>query len=96
MTDNDKLPSLKELDKSIKEAQKRASGDDGEGVNPSAGIMRISIDLLAGVIVGSVSGFYLDKWLGTSPVFFLVCFFLGVAGSALNIYRSVKKDNNKE
>jgi ATP synthase protein I len=96
MTEDKKLPSLEELDKSIKEAQKKASGGDKQEENGSAGVLRTSIDLLAGVIVGSVSGFYLDKWLGTSPIFFLICFFLGVAGSALNIYRSAKRDNNKD
>jgi ATP synthase protein I len=94
--DDEKLPSLEKLDKSIKEAKKRASGDDEKEITGPAGLMRTSIDLTAGVIVGTVSGLYLDKWLGTKPVFFLICFFLGVAGSALNIYRSVKKDNNKE
>jgi F0F1-type ATP synthase assembly protein I len=48
------------------------------------------------VIVGSVAGYYIDKWLGTLPIFFIICFFLGVAGSALNIYRSVQRDNNKD
>ncbi|MCE3233503.1 MAG: hypothetical protein K0R98_1760 [Rickettsiaceae bacterium] len=95
MKDDDKLPSLQELDKSIKEAKKRASGDDRQE-NSGAGAMRTSIDLLSGVVVGSVAGYYLDKWLNTLPLFFIICFFLGVAGSALNIYRTVKKDNNKD
>lgn len=94
MSEEDKLPSLQELDKSIKEAKKRASGDSED--KNSGGALRTSVDLLAGVIVGSVAGFYIDKWLGTLPIFFIVCFFLGVAGSALNIYRSVQRDNNKD
>jgi ATP synthase protein I len=95
MSEDDKLPSLQDLDKSIKEAKKRASGEDSESKN-SGGALRVSVDLLAGVIVGSVAGYYIDKWLGTLPIFFIICFFLGVAGSALNIYRSVQRDNNKD
>ena len=94
MSEDDKLPSLQDLDKSIKDAQKRASGEDSG--KSSGGALRTSVDLLAGVVVGSVAGFYIDKWLGTLPIFFIVCFFLGVAGSALNIYRSVQRDNNKD
>lgn len=95
MSDEDNLPSLQELDKSIKEAKKRAEGDSS-GKNKPGSAFRTSIDLVAGVVVGSVVGYYIDKWLGTLPVFFIVCFFLGVAGSALNIYRSIQQDNNKD
>ncbi|MDA0781679.1 MAG: AtpZ/AtpI family protein [Rickettsiales bacterium] len=95
MSDEEDLPSLQELDKSIKEAKKRAEGGDSQA-NKSGSAFRTSIDLVAGVVVGSVAGYYIDKWLGTLPVFFIVCFFLGVAGSALNIYRSIQRDNNKD
>jgi ATP synthase protein I len=92
MTNDDDLPSLKELGKSIEEAKKRASGDD-EQRNNGAGAMRVSVDLLAGVVVGSLVGYYVDEWLGTKPLFFIICFFLGVAGSTLNIYRTLKQNN---
>lgn len=95
MADNDDdLPSLKKLNESIKKAQKKL--EDGERESNSSGAFRTSVDLLSGVIIGSFAGYYLDKWLGTLPLFFIICFFLGVAGSALNIYRSVQRDNNKE
>jgi ATP synthase protein I len=94
--DDNKLPSLEKLDKAIKEAKKHAEGDEEKEITGPAGIMRISVDLVAGVVVGTVSGIYLDKWLGTKPVFFLICFFLGIAGSVLNIYRAIKKDNKEE
>lgn len=94
MSEDNKLPSLEELDKSIKEAKKRANGDESQ--KSSGGALRTSVDLVAGVIVGSVAGYYIDKWLGTLPVFFVICFFLGVAGSAMNIYRSAQRYNNKD
>ncbi len=94
MTDKDELPSIEDLDKSIKKAKKKAEGE--ERVGGSGGAMKTSVDLLAGVIVGSVVGYNLDKWLGTLPLFFIICFFLGVAGSFLNIYRAAKRDSNKE
>lgn len=94
MTGDDKLPSLEELERSIKKAKERISEKENGQTN-SGGAMRVSIDLLSGVIVGSLVGYYLDKWLGTLPLFFIICFFLGVAGSGLNIYRSAQRDNKK-
>jgi len=32
-------------------------------------------------------GYHLDKWLDTTPIFFIIFFFLGVAAGALNIYK---------
>lgn len=95
MKNDDKLPSLDELDASIKKA-KKALEEKENGGNNSSGMLRTSVDLLAGVLVGSFIGYQIDKWLDTLPIFFIICFFLGVAGSALNIYRSVNKDNTKE
>lgn len=58
-------------------------GETGAGM----GATRVSIELMAGVAVGSFGGYYLDKWLETSPVFFIAGFFFGVAAGALNIYK---------
>jgi len=33
-------------------------------------------------------GFWLDKWLGTMPLFLIVFFFLGFAAGFMNIYRA--------
>lgn len=93
MKDDDDLPSLKELGDSIEKARKKAEGEEGKKGNSQASAMRISVDLLSGVIVGSFAGYYLDKWLDTKPVFFLICFFLGVAGSVRNIYRDIQRIN---
>lgn len=98
MPDDDKLPSLEDLGKAIDEAKKRSS-DDNNKENRSSGALSVGIDLVSGVAVGSFAGYYLDKWLGTLPLFFIICFFLGVAGSWLNIYRNVQRnslDNDKK
>lgn len=90
---NDKLPSIEELGRSIEAVKKKVSGDDDnkddEPVS-AAGALKISIELIAGVAVGSLIGYYIDTWLNTLPIFFIICFFLGVAGSALNIYKMSK------
>jgi F0F1-type ATP synthase assembly protein I len=32
----------------------------------------------------------LDKWLGTSPILCIICFFLGAGGGFLTIYRTMQ------
>ena len=67
----------------------------------------VGFALIAGVVVGGIMGYYLDKWLGTSPYLLLVFLFFGLiagiknaiyyiknAGIALAPLRS-KKDNDE-
>jgi ATP synthase protein I len=49
----------------------------------------IASHLVAGVVGGSVIGYFFDKWLGTSPWGLIVFFFLGSAAGMLNVYRMV-------
>jgi len=45
--------------------------------------------MVAGVGVGAFVGYWLDRWLGTSPWLLIVFFFLGSAAGMLNVYRVV-------
>ena len=84
--------SLESLDSRIKAAKKRhEDSDQYSGRNGAGDAMRVGVELMAGILVGAFAGFWLDRWLGTSPLFFLSCFALGVAGSGLNIYRMSKR-----
>ena len=96
MAEDKDLPSLEELDKKIKKAQHDLDGDPGENkpvVNPT----RVSLELFSGVFVGSALGYFIDKWLGTMPIFLIILFFFGVAAGALNIYKLTKNfdEDNK-
>jgi len=48
---------------------------------------RVATELVAGVIVGSAIGWGLDQWLGTSPLFLVLMFFLGAMAGMLNVWR---------
>lgn len=79
--------SLENLGKKIKTAQKREEERRKDPPAREAGATRVSVELMAGVAVGAGSGFFIDKWLGTLPIFFIICFFFGVAAGGLNIYK---------
>ena len=48
---------------------------------------RVATELVAGIAVGAFAGWLIDRWLGTTPAFMLVLFFLGAAGGMMNIWR---------
>lgn len=89
------LPSLEELQKKIEHVQDHAgmkrTGDPAEQPpRNAAGAMQVGVELVSGVAVGSFLGIALDKWLGTMPLFFIVCFFLGTAAGFKNLLRQAK------
>ena len=56
--------------------------------NGVAAIMgRVATELVAGLVVGTFTGWALDQWLDTSPLFLLVMFFLGAIAGMLNVWR---------
>ena len=56
--------------------------------------MRVSSELIAGVIVGGALGFGLDSWLGTKPWFLLAGIGIGFAAGVRNIMRALNNGNN--
>jgi len=50
--------------------------------------LRLSSELVAGVVVGAVIGYMLDRWLGLSPWGFIVFVLLGFAAGILNLMRA--------
>ena len=51
--------------------------------------LRLSTELVAGVIVGAGIGWLLDRWLGISPWGFIVFLLLGFTAGLLNVMRAV-------
>ncbi|MBI1214255.1 MAG: hypothetical protein GC185_00385 [Alphaproteobacteria bacterium] len=48
---------------------------------------RAATDMVASIIVGAFLGYWLDKWLDTSPLFMIVFLFFGFASGFFAIYR---------
>jgi ATP synthase protein I len=51
----------------------------------------IGITLVVATVIGLAGGYYLDRWLGTSPWLTLVGLLLGIAAGFVNLFRSVKR-----
>ena len=57
---------------------------------------KMSTELVAAVVVGTIIGFILDNWFGTKPWLILIFFFVGVVAGILNVVRSAKNMQSKE
>ena len=51
---------------------------------------KLSTELVAAVLVGTIIGFILDNWFDTKPWLIIIFFFVGVIAGVLNVVRSAK------
>lgn len=92
-------PRLKALGEKLAEARRDSSSPEG-GVQRSSGLsgfgqaMKVGSEFVAGVIVGFVIGYTIDRLFGTSPWGMIVFLLLGFAAGTLNVMRAsgVAKD----
>ena len=57
---------------------------------------KMSTEMVASVVVGTIIGFILDNWFGTKPWLILIFFFVGVIAGILNVIKSAKSIQYKE
>jgi ATP synthase protein I len=82
-----------ELGAKVEGAKKRHEVPSAAGRGAAMGRgMKIAAELVAGVLVGGVLGWYLDKWLGTKPWLFLLFFLLGTAAGMMNVIRQAQRE----
>ena len=78
-------------DKILKRSQ---SSEDSQ--SSKLGIaFKMSTEMVAAVLVGTIIGFILDNWFGTKPWLILLFFFVGVIAGILNVCRTAKSMQNK-
>jgi ATP synthase protein I len=51
----------------------------------------VGLTLVLATVIGLAGGYYLDKWLGTSPWLTLIGLLFGIAAGFVNLFRSVKR-----
>ena len=57
---------------------------------------KMSTEMVATVVVGTIIGFILDNWFGTKPWLILIFFFVGVIAGILNVIKSAKSMQNRD
>lgn len=84
---------LRELDARLRKVRRgRETPAEAERRGTALGLaFRLVVELVAGLVVGGAIGWFLDKWLGTLPVLFLVFFGLGAAAGILNVIRTARE-----
>ncbi|MEJ8571743.1 AtpZ/AtpI family protein [Microbaculum marinum] len=55
--------------------------------------LKVATEFVAGMVVGGAIGWFLDKWIGSSPLFFLVFLALGAAAGITSVYRTAYRMN---
>tara|TARA_Y100000590_G_scaffold368092_1_gene428535 strand:- start:43 stop:336 length:294 start_codon:yes stop_codon:yes gene_type:complete len=79
--------------KNIKNSEENNQGSNAASLGKA---LKISTELVAAVVVGSIIGFLLDGWFDTKPLLTICFFFMGVAAGILNVFRSAKKMHNNK
>ncbi len=51
----------------------------------------VGFSFVLAIVLGVAAGYYLDRWLGTSPWLFLLGFVFGLVAGVLNVYRASRK-----
>ncbi len=93
------MKKIKEITTRLEIAKKNINKDKNiKGGSNAASIgkaLKISTELVAAVVVGTIIGFLLDNWFGTKPLLTVCFFFIGVAAGILNVFKSAKRINTK-
>ena len=83
---------LENLDKKIREARHGEELSAQEALrikraHENKAAMQAGYEFVASVLLSAVLGYFLDQWLGTSPLFLITLFLLGTCAGFMSIYR---------
>tara|TARA_B100000482_G_C12336364_1_gene190970 strand:- start:17 stop:292 length:276 start_codon:yes stop_codon:yes gene_type:complete len=70
---------------------KKIDDDSSKEASFLGNAFKLGTELVAAVAVGTIIGFILDSWLGTTPWLIVIFFFVGAAAGMLNVIRTAKR-----
>ena len=73
--------------KALRSAALPSAQEDRISTSHGGMAMRIAIELIASLTAGAMIGWFVDDWLGTSPVFLLICLMLGTVAGFVTMKR---------
>ena len=68
-----------------------APGDEQSAWKALGELSTVGMTLVLATVIGLAGGYYLDKWLGTSPWLTLIGLGFGIAAGFVNLFRSVNR-----
>lgn len=92
MTERDES-SLRDLDARLRKLRAETHEGGGRSRKTPDGrsglgfAMRVGVEIVAALAVGTGIGLLLDRWLGTAPWLMVVFFVFGAAAGFVNVYR---------
>ena len=90
---NDFKTRLKIARTKLKKSSKNQ--DNNRNSSSMGSAFKLSTDLVAHVLVGTIIGFILDSWFDTKPWLIIIFFFLGSAAGILNVIKTAKQMQEK-
>ena len=94
------MKKFSELDTRLKIAKRKINKsshtNDKKNTSSLGTALKLSTEMVAAVVVGSIIGFILDNWFDSKPWLTVIFFFAGAAAGILNVIRSAKlmQENN--
>ena len=71
--------------------KKQVQSDNEKRGSFMGSAFKLGTELVAAVAVGTIFGFILDSWFGTTPWLIVIFFFVGAAAGMLNVVRTAKR-----
>ena len=68
-----------------------APGEEQSAWKALGELSTIGMTLVLATVIGLAGGYYLDKWLGTSPWLTLIGLGIGIAAGFVNLFRTVNR-----
>jgi len=88
------MSEFDDLKSKIELIKKKYKKDKIQKNNNSIGFaFKISTELVAAVFVAIFIGWYIDKLLGTKPIFLIILLLVGIVAGIFNVVRSAKMIN---
>lgn len=94
-------PRLKSLGRAIESLEKDLHADEAKAQEGRPRViidnkgLSLGFEFLANILVPALAGYFLDGWLGTKPLFFLLFFFAGIGAGFYFLYRLTLQNREK-
>lgn len=94
---SDEMDALHRLSQKVDKARTLHSTEPRQrGRGTAIGLAyRLSIELVVGIVVGGYLGWWMDRFLGTKPLFLLLMLVLGMAAGVVNMLRTSREMNER-